>query len=182
MRLWGGVLATFALFALSGCGGNTKTYEIPSEAMEPTLSVGDEIDVDLNAYSDSTPEVGDIVVFHPPAGADNGTECGEPHPFEQACEVPTEDLSSQDFLKRVAALPGDELSIEDGFVVLNGERQDEPFVAPCGNGGACNLPKTITIPSDHYFMLGDNRGASDDSRYWGPVPLEAIEGRADVNE
>ena len=49
---------------------------------------------------------------------------------------------------------------------------------PCGNGGACNLPKPITIPPDHYFMMGDNRGASDDSRFWGPVPRDWIIGKA----
>ena len=64
--------------------------------------------------------------------------------------------------------------------MVNGvEKTDEPYTIPCGNaGGACNLPDTIVIPPDHWFMMGDNRGASDDSRFWGPVPRKWIIGKA----
>jgi len=83
------------------------------------------------------------------------------------------------FIKRVVAGPSDRLAIEDGHVVRNGKRERKPFIAPCGSEGAgCDLPREITIPPDHWFMMGDNRGASDDSRYWGPVPGEWIQGRA----
>ena len=59
------------------------------------------------------------------------------------------------------------------------EQTDEPFINPCGSSGPpCELPKEITIPPDHYFMMGDNRGASDDSRFWGPVPRDWIIGEA----
>ena len=58
------------------------------------------------------------------------------------------------------------------------EKKNEPYIIPCGSAGACNLPKTITIPPGMYFMMGDNRGASDDSRFWGPVPKEWIIGEA----
>ena len=58
------------------------------------------------------------------------------------------------------------------------EKKDEPYINPCGGGTACNLPKTIKIPPDHYFMMGDNRGESDDSRFWGPVPRGWIIGKA----
>ena len=85
----------------------------------------------------------------------------------------------QNFIKRIVAGPGDTLSVADGHPVVNGvEKTDEPYIIPCGNAGACNLPKTITIPPDHYFMMGDNRGASDDSRFWGPVPRDWIIGKA----
>ncbi len=63
--------------------------------------------------------------------------------------------------------------------MVNGvEKTEEPYINPCGGARACNLPKEITIPPDHYFMMGDNRGASDDSRFWGPVPRDWIIGEA----
>jgi signal peptidase I len=63
-------------------------------------------------------------------------------------------------------------------VILNGKRQKESFTEPCGGGEACDLPREIRIPADHYFMMGDNRGSSDDSRFWGPVPRKWIIGEA----
>jgi signal peptidase I len=57
-------------------------------------------------------------------------------------------------------------------------RADEDFTRPCRPGGECNLPTEITIPPDHYFMMGDNRGESDDSRFWGPVPRDQLIGKA----
>jgi len=156
-----------------------KPYQIPSESMEPTLDVGQRVLVSRFIYHFEDPSVGDIVVFHPPVGADRGTECGKPHPEDQPCAVPTVGESDQNFIKRIVAGPGDTLSVRDGHPVVNGvEKTDEPYTNPCGNGGACDLPKQITIPPDHYFMMGDNRGASDDSRYWGPVPRDWLIGKA----
>ena len=152
-----------------------RSYEIPSQAMEPTVQVGDHILV--NRTGIGRLDVGDIAVFHPPASVEGGTECGEPHPAHQACPKPTPQESSQSFVKRIVAGPGDTLSIRQGHPVVNGvEQSDEPFTLPCGNGGGCNLPEPITISPGHYFMMGDNRGASDDSRFWGPVPESWIVG------
>ena len=162
-----------------------KPYQIPSESMEPTLDVGQRVLVNRFIYNFSDPSIGDIVVFHPPAGADNGTECGlkvhgrEPTEVGMACPKPTAAESSQNFIKRIVAGPGDTLSVKDGHPVVNGvEKTDEPYIIACGGSEACNLPRTITIPKDHYFMMGDNRGASDDSRFWGPVPRDWIIGEA----
>jgi signal peptidase I len=156
-----------------------KPYQIPSESMEPTLDVGQRVLVNRFLYHFTDPGIGDIVVFHPPAGADNGTECGTPHSPRQACPRPTVGESSQNFIKRIVAGPGDTLSVRDGHPVVNGvEKIDEPYALPCGASAACNLPKPITIPPDSYFMMGDNRGASDDSRFWGPVPRKWIIGKA----
>ena len=147
--------------------------------MEPTLDVGQRVLVNRFVYHFKDPEIGDIVVFHPPTGADSGTECGEPHPSDQACDLPTTTESDQNFIKRIVAGPGDTLSVRNGHPVVNGvEKKDEPYILPCGTSPACNLPKPITIPPDHYFMMGDNRGASDDSRYWGPVPRDWLIGEA----
>jgi len=150
-------------------------YKVPSEAMKPTLQVGDRILVDKTGID--AVDVGDIVVFHPPVGADNGTECGAPHSPQQACPKPTEGESGQSFAKRIVAGPGDTLSIREGHPVVNGiEKTDEPYITPCSGGVACSLPKPITIPAGDYFMMGDNRGASADSRFWGPVPESWIIG------
>jgi signal peptidase I len=157
-----------------------KPYQIPSQSMEPTLDVGQRVLVNRFLYHFTDPAIGDIVVFHPPAGADKGTECGEvAKPSDQACGTPTPEESSQNFIKRVVAGPGDTVSIRDGHPVVNGvEKTDEPYITPCGGGSVCNLPKPITIPPGDYFMMGDNRGASDDSRFWGPVPRQWIVGQA----
>jgi signal peptidase I len=162
-----------------------KPYQIPSESMEPTLDVGQRVLVNRFLYNFKDPGIGDIVVFHPPAGADNGTECGvtingrQPTEVGESCPKPTAAKSSQNFIKRIVAGPGDTLSVRDGHPVVNGvEKKNEPYTMPCGNSGPCNLPRSITIPPDHYFMMGDNRGASDDSRFWGPVPRDWIIGEA----
>jgi signal peptidase I len=147
--------------------------------MEPTLDVGQRVLVNRFLYHFTDPGIGDIVVFHPPVGADNGTECGVAHTPQEACPEPTAAESSQNFIKRIVAGPGDTLSVRDGHPVLNGvEKTEESYTMPCGSAPSCNLPKAITIPPDHYFMMGDNRGESDDSRFWGPVPRDWIIGKA----
>ncbi len=155
-----------------------KPYQIPSESMEPTLDVGQRVLVNRFLYNFTDPSIGDIVVFHPPAGADRGTQCGVPHPEDEPCPKPTAAESSQNFIKRIVAGPGDTLSVKEGHPVVNGVwKRDESYTLPCGGGSGCNLPKEITIPPDHYFMMGDNRGASDDSRFWGPVPRDWLIGK-----
>lgn len=158
-----------------------KPYQIPSESMEPTLDVGQRVLVNRFLYHFKDPQTGDIVVFHPPAGADEGHECGVQPQAGEACRKPTPERSDQNFIKRIVAGPGDTLSIKQGHPVVNGVmKQDESYILPCGSGGSCDMPKQITIPPDHYFMMGDNRGASDDSRFWGPVPRDWIIGEAFV--
>jgi signal peptidase I len=155
-----------------------KPYRIPSESMVPTLQVGQRVLVNRIGMHFGHPSVGDIVVFHPPAGAEQGNECGASHPAIQVCNQPTAGKADVNFIKRVVAAPGDHLRILDGHVVLNGKRQKESFTEPCGGGEGCNFPQEVTIPAGHYFMMGDNRGSSDDSRFWGPVPEDWIIGEA----
>jgi signal peptidase I len=161
-----------------------KPYRIPSGSMEPTLAVGERVIVNRIGNRFAAPGVGDIVVFHPPHGADVD-KCGTPGqgPFYEGpqsrrpCARPTATRSQQNFIKRVVGLPGDRIAVRDGHVVRNGVQQREAFIRACGGGPDCNLA-TITVPPGHYFMMGDNRGASDDSRYWGPVPRDWIIGDA----
>ena len=87
--------------------------------------------------------------------------------------------ADDNFIKRVVAGPGDTLEIDDGIPVVNGESVEGDWtIRPCRPTDECNFRDPITIPADHYFMMGDNRGASDDSRYWGPVPRDWIIGEA----
>jgi signal peptidase I len=156
-----------------------KPYRIPSPSMVPTLVEGQRILVNRIGNRFSDPEIGDVVVFHPPAGAEAGPSCGGGEPPDgQPCATPTEERADVNFVKRVVAGPGDRIAIEDGHVILNGRRQQEDFTRPCDAGSDCDFPREITVPADHYFMMGDNRGASDDSRFWGPVPRDWIIGGA----
>ncbi len=156
-----------------------KPYRIPSESMVPTLEVGQRVLVNRIGARFSTPDVGDVVVFHPPAGAEQENTCGSgPPPPDEVCQQPTAERADTNFIKRVVAGPGDRLRIEDGRVILNGKRQSEPFARPCTADEGCDFPNEFTIPADHYIMMGDNRGSSDDSRFWGPVPEKWIIGQA----
>ena len=155
-----------------------KPYRIPSPSMVPTLVEGQRILVNRIGNRFGDPTVGDVMVFHPPAGAENGDQCGSQPGAGEVCDEPTPERADVNFVKRVVAGPGDRIAIEDGHVILNGERQREPFMRPCGAGSECDFPRAVTVPADHWFMMGDNRGASDDSRFWGPVPREWIIGAA----
>ncbi|HVW19235.1 MAG TPA: signal peptidase I [Solirubrobacteraceae bacterium] len=162
-----------------------KPYRIPSGSMLPTLKIGQRVLVDRIGTHFKDPHVGDIVVFHPPAPADAGTGgkgpngmCGVDNADGEPCPRNDPRESKVNFIKRVVAGPGDRLSIVGGHVILNGRRLKEPYIAPCSSTEDCNYPKTITIPPDHWFMMGDNRGESEDSRYWGPVPKKWIIGGA----
>ena len=156
-----------------------KPYKIPSPSMLPTLQIGQRI---LANRLIDHPSVGDIVVFHPPAGADPANpQCGnssEGTGHNQACDQPTSKESGQTFIKRVVAGPGDTIKIIDGHVYRNGVAEKDSYTLPCGGGPSCNFPTPIKIPPGDYFMMGDNRGASDDSRFWGPVPGNWIIGVA----
>jgi signal peptidase I len=155
-----------------------KPFRIPSESMVPTLEIGQRVLVDRVTKNFSDYDRGDVLVFKPPAGADSD-QCGTNREANAACSEPTAERSDTNFIKRVVAVGGDRMSIRGGRVYINGERQDEPWanLDACG-GGSCNYPAEITIPKGHFFMMGDNRGASQDSRIWGPVPKDWVIGQA----
>ena len=162
-----------------------KPYRIPSPSMVPTLDVGQRILANRLA---GNPSIGDIVVFHPPEGATPAGPPGQPaicgNPGEgaghqQACDQPTRQQSSQTFIKRVVGLPGDHLQIINGEVIRNGRPEPKFGSIACTSGPSfCNFPETVVVPPGDYFMMGDNRGESDDSRFWGPVPNSWVIGVA----
>jgi signal peptidase I len=154
-----------------------KPFRIPSESMVPTLEINQRVLVDRVSFRFSDPHRGDIIVFKPPRGADLNT-CGVSHPDNQPCPKETLEKSDTNFIKRVVGEPGDRLSVRRGRVFIDGKPQDEPFASLSSSCATCNMEKEITIPPDHYFMMGDNRGESADSREWGPVPKKWIIGKA----
>ena len=175
------VIVAIAVFlALAVQAYAVKPYRIPSGSMEPTLDVGQRVLVQrVTRRLGSDPKIGDIVVFHPPAGADSSpARCGAPVVEGRSCSAPTTGRSDQTFIKRVVAVGGDTITVKDGLLVRNGRTQPAPYAADCGGGGACDLPQPIVVPKGDVFLMGDNRGSSDDSRFWGPLPVNRIIGRA----
>jgi signal peptidase I len=164
-----------------------KPYRIPSGSMEPTLSIGQRVLVNRIDMDFSEPHVGEIAVFHPPEGAEQ-QECGPtPHVIRiglEACSQPIPTEASVNFIKRIVAGPGDEIYVREGHVYRRAAgtsrfvRERDPYIKECGASAECNFLTPIKIPAGHWFMMGDNRGDSDDSRYWGPVPTGWIIGQA----
>jgi signal peptidase I len=163
-----------------------KPYKIPSPSMVPTLQPGQRV---LVWRLDTSPGVGQVTVFHPPTGADSGSpdeECGdrsegfnaEGNADPAPCNQPTVRESGQIFIKRVVGVGGDVLMIKHGHVYRNGVREHDAYTAPCGGVPECTFPHSIKVPRGMYYLMGDNRGDSDDSRFWGPVPQKWIIGVA----
>jgi signal peptidase I len=178
--------------ALLITGFVVKPYVIPSGSMEPTLAIGQRVLVDRLGERLFGPSVGQIVVFHPPQGADSasppcgsmpgygpvstgGASCSAPYPKED---------TGTNFIKRIVAGPGDEIYVQGGLAYVKApgaksfRREAAPYAAPCGTSSECDFTTPVTVPPGHWFMMGDNRGDSDDSRFWGPVPTSWIVGPA----
>ncbi len=175
------IIAVAVLLAVGIQAVVVKPYKIPSGSMEPTLKIGQRVLVNRLAERLNGPHVGEIVVFHPPQGA-REQRCGPTH-YEvtaggAACDQTNPEESGENFIKRVVAGPGDTITIREGHVYRNGVREHDPYIAPCGSDRACNFLTPIKVPAGHWFMMGDNRGESDDSRFWGPVPSSWIIGGA----
>jgi signal peptidase I len=158
-----------------------KPFRIPSESMEPTLDVGQRVLVWRLGLRYGTPKKGDVMVFKPPKGADEG-QCGipgfNPEEAHQACKRATKERSNTNYIKRIVGTGGDLLSVKRGRVYINNKLQKEPFIRPSANCSICQLENPIRIPKGYYFMMGDNRGESADSREWGPIPKQWMIGRA----
>ena len=161
-----------------------KPYKVPTGSMQPTLAIGQRI---LVNRLDTHPGIGDVVVFHPPHGADLGSgQCDAVRQgftaagaaLAEPCDRPLANQSKQTFVKRVVGLPGDVLRIVHGHVIRNGKRERDAYIKACGGAAECTFSRSIRIPAGEYYMMGDNRGDSDDSRYWGPVPQRYIIGVA----
>ncbi|MCK5219543.1 signal peptidase I [bacterium] len=149
-----------------------QAFKIPSGSMENTLMIGDHLLVNKCIYgtdipfTDRTilkirdPKRGDIIVFKYPVNP------------------------RKDYIKRCIGLPGDTLEIKDKVLYINGEPQNENYVTfrdirirPRELSFRDNFGP-ITVPPDHFFMMGDNRDCSHDARFWGFLPRKLIKGKA----
>src|SRR5215212_8097429 len=128
-----------------------KSFWIPSESMVPTLEVGDRLFVNRFIYRFTEPKRGDIVVFSSMEGVD-------------------------DLIKRVVGVPGDRVSFRKGMLKVNGKVQDEPYINK--EHPDRGIYKPVRVPEGEVFVMGDNRANSRDSRFFGPAPIENIEGEA----
>ncbi len=177
-----GIIAVALGLALAIQAFVVKPYEIPSGSMLPTLHLGQRILVDRVGMHFGDPKVGDIYVFHPP----NSETCADPREGQnangqnagRACDVAQAQESGETYVKRVVGLPGDRISIRDGHVFRDGKAEKDSYTIPCDGSGECNFPQTITVPRGDYYMMGDNRPDSLDSRFWGPVPKAWLIGEA----
>ena len=143
---------TLLLFVL--VRGVVQNYRVDGPSMTPTLLNHQYILVDKVQYMFGTPHRGDVIVFKWPKD------------------------TSEDFVKRVIGLPGDTVRVAaNGQVFVDGIAINEPYVNDLTNP---YQPNTWTLGSNEYFVLGDNRGDSSDSRDWGPVPRDDIIGRAEL--
>jgi signal peptidase I len=162
------VIAVLAAFLLRTFV--VQTFYIPSGSMEPTLQVGDRILVNKLSYQLHGVGRSDIVVFSRPPNEN----CGGP-------EV-------NDLVKRVIGLPGETLSLSGGYVYVNGHRLDESWLPASEQGvtksGPTGTPYSLEhafrVPADDYFVMGDNRTDSCDSRFWGPINKSIIVGKVEM--
>lgn len=161
-------------------GGPVRVYKVLTESMEPTLPIRATVTV-----TENRPAIGAIVVAHQPEVL-AGQECGPtPHlvkPGGPPCDASVPQESKLNVVTRIVAGPGDEIYVRGGHVYrkTNGSskfvRERASYPRACGSRPECNFPDPITVPSGHWFLMGDNRGESNDSRSWGPVPTAWIVG------
>jgi signal peptidase I len=162
------VVAIAVLVALAVQSWILKPYRIPSESMLDTLRPGDRVLVNRVTFHLRDPQRGDVIVFH----------------YPEDPEIV--------FIKRVVGVPGDVLEVREGRLYVNGKKAPEPYVhrtdgrldptvAQAAIQGSTlhdpwSLAEPFRVPAANYFVMGDNRTDSDDSRDWGTVPSSAIVG------
>jgi signal peptidase I len=150
-------------------GVTSKLYRIPASSMEPTLHcprpaggcLGDEADriaVSRVIYRVRDPKRGDIIAYKLPRLG--GQRCGA--------------QPGATFLHRIVGLPGERIAVRGGLAYVDGKQLSEPYVPEDRRGGPPIAARTL--PAKHYFVLGDNRSQSCDSRVWGTLPRDRIIG------
>lgn len=159
--------------------GSDGRIHVTGPSMRPAIATPLDLEIDSGAYDDAAPAIGDIVAAQAPQGI-RAELCGAGHPAKQACPLAEPDYSAVRVVKRIVAGPGDQVAFTaDGHVIRNGTLETESYIRACGRKD-CALPVPLRVPAGRYFLAGDNREISSDSRYWGPLPANAIDGRVTV--
>ena len=148
-----------------------QAFKIPSGSMEPTLLVGDHILVNKFIYGVKIPFARTTLI-----------PISEPRREDVIVFIYPED-KSKDFIKRVIGLPGDTIRMQGTKIYINGKllNDDHGFYSRSSQDNNPERPYTfgpVTVPQGHYFVMGDNRDQSYDSRFWGFVPSQSIKGKA----
>jgi len=143
----------FIILMVAACQDIGKAYKIPNESMKPTLVTGDRLFVNFHYYLTNEPKRGDVVVFKFPKD------------------------KKKDYLKRIVGLPNEEIRINEGHVFINNTILEEDYALFEGDSLEKNMD-TVHVPSEHIFVMGDNRNNSYDSRMFGTVPIKDIKGKA----
>ena len=155
-----------------------QAFFIPSPSMIPTLEIDDRVLVSKIAYRINGPEQGDVIVFDSPLLANDRPESFGQKVMRNVLEaVGIRTAYVEDLIKRVIAVAGDRLEIRNNRVLVNGVTLDEPYLAP---GFKMHDMAPSYIPADHVWVMGDNRNNSQDSRRFGPIPMDEVVGRAFV--
>lgn len=139
-----------------------QPHQVNGQSMIPNFQNGEYLLTDKISYRFGEPKRGDVIVFHAPDSANcpEGTGC--------------------DFIKRVIALPGEQVEVKENAIYVNGAKLEEEYIPDTFpiQPGAYTQGRVVTLGPDEYFVSGDNRPYSSDSRAWGPLPKENIVGRA----
>jgi signal peptidase I len=134
-----------------------QPHKIKGDSMRPNFQDGEFLLADKITYRFHEPKRGDVIVFQAPLSPD------------------------EEYIKRIIGLPGEKVTIKEGKVFIDGKVLNEPYIPKSfytGGGMFAKEGLELIIPSNHYFVLGDNRPASSDSRAWGFVSKKSITGRA----
>jgi signal peptidase I len=152
-----------------------QAFKIPTGSMEPNLLVGDHLLVNKFIFAPTLSPIERLVL--PMRSVERGDILVFKFPEEP----------ERDFIKRVIGLPGDTIELRQWRLYVNGQKMEEPYahyMFPQGEGDEATVFDVrdkygpVTVPADHYFMMGDNRDNSQDSRYWGFLPAHYVKGRA----
>jgi len=164
-----------------------QAFKIPSGSMLQTLQIGDHLLVNKFIYGVrlpivhtqvipvTDPKFQDVIVFEFPGAPAHGGAV-----FSMDDMQVRAGAGGKDFIKRIIGLPGDVIEVRDKVVYRNGQPLSEPYVQHVDPRTAMgrDIMPPVTVPEDHYFVMGDNRDESYDSRFWGFVPREMILGKA----
>lgn len=159
-QLWREIVETVLLTALVYfvVRSSVQLTPIDGPSMQPGLHTGESVLVNELAYLFGSPQRGDVIVFHP-------TNLPDPN---------------QQFIKRVIAVPGDTITITATSVIVDNVTLNEPYINPVGADDNASRPTDLKLGPGEYWVMGDNRGNSEDSRFFGPIRRDAIVGKAEV--